>query len=553
MKQWSLFLLITLFASSLFAETGLVRIFTQTNGVPAQVSETPMAAGSNYVTEAPPALAGYTFTHWTLNVTEAGTSRDELGRAYELLPYHLASRVDLTAHYLPSDQDSDGDGVPDAVEIYWYGSLEHDAASDTDGDGLTFDGELAAGTNPLLADSEEPGPVLYADSEEVVYNPFSYKSVVLVEKTDDAVTTNSCEWLRPGTAVETASGSPDNSTFAYWTRNGVACRDELGRALDSVSFTMGTNTETLVAVQVADADVRQKLYWYGTTDIAMDSDTDGDGLTFAEELAAGTNPLLADGEEPGPILVAGGSILLYDPLGYPCLATSSGYTGVYDGLPHGISVEVQRPATGATVLYALAETGPFSVENPAFTDVGEWTVWYQITADGYDDLIGCATVKITKASFGGSDGDDAAVGGGDGGGGSGDGGTDGEEPGSGTVSEDGLSKFDATFVYDGEGHTISTNALVSAYAEAMGGTVGVVYAVDDGTGVDSLPGGPALPWEPVAPAITNAGTAVVWYKVTNALRNVTCPLCKRIFRAYSTIAAHRLRQLFRFRMEHRPL
>ena len=93
MKQWSLFLLITLFASSLFAETGLVRIFTQTNGVPAQVSETPMAAGSNYVTEAPPALAGYTFTHWTLNVAEAGTSRDELGRAYELLPYHLASRV----------------------------------------------------------------------------------------------------------------------------------------------------------------------------------------------------------------------------------------------------------------------------------------------------------------------------------------------------------------------------------------------------------------------------------------------------------------------------
>ena len=638
MKQWSSLLFLFSITSSLFAETGLVRVFTQTNDIPHKVSEIPMAAGANYETDVPPTLAEYAFTHWTLNVAEAGASRDELGRAYERLPYHLADRVDLTAHYLPKNQDRDDDGVFDADEIYWYGSLEQDATSDTDGDGRTFseelaagtnplmaDGEeigailysdgddvvynphdyarftvsseteglvttveetsrpgmvfstptlspnsstfaywtrngepcrdelgralngltisigstienfvavsveneedryklywygttdiamdsdtdgdgrtfseeLAAGTNPLMADGEEMGSILYSDGEMIVYNPFDYKSVTIVAETAGVVLTNSCEWLRPGTAVTTSSKSPNSSTFAYWTRNGEPCRDELGRALDHVSFTMGTAPETLFAVQVADDDMRQKLYWYGTTDIAMDSDTDGDGRTFSEELAAGTNPLMADGEEIGAILVSDGRLLLYDPFGQLniCLATSSGYVGVYDGVAHGISVEVQRPTTGATIRYSLSDTGPYSLTNPTFTDIGEWTVWYQITADDYEELIECETVKITKAPIGGDEG---------------------EEPGSGTIPEGGLSKYDTAFVYDGMGHTIETNALATAFSEATGGIVDVVYAVDDGTGESGGPGQPALPWKPIAPTITNTGSAVVWYKVTSA-------------------------------------
>lgn len=91
------------------------------------------------------------------------------------------------------------------------------------------------------------------------------------------------------------------------------------------------------------------------------------------------------------------------------------------------------------------------------------------------------------------------------------GGTDGgEEPGNGEVPTGGLSKFDASFVYDGEGHTIDTNALVAAFGSVMVGASAIEYAVDDGTGES-----PVLPWLETTPVYTNAGEYVVWYRVTN--------------------------------------
>ena len=623
-----------LLALTVRAETGLVREYVQTNEIPQRVSETPLAVGANYETSVAPVFAGYIFTHWTMNVE--GTTRDVWGRAYDAVPYRLESRIDFTAHYLPVDEDSDGDGVADGHEIYWYGNLAEGADSDTDGDGFTFaeelangtnplmaegeeegpiqiaDGEMtlynpngygrivvrsepegavtardetyrpgtavttgalspttstfaywlrngepcrdawgravdevsfslgeaseefvavcvadadermklywygttevamdsdtdgdgrtfaeeiAAGTNPLMADADVEGPVQYGDGELTLYNPFDYKQAVMTTRNGSTVTTNSCEYLRPGTVVTTSAGSPSSSTFAYWTRNGEPCRDAWGRAIDQISFSMGTQVETLEAVQIANADDRQKLYWYGTTDVAMDSDTDGDGLTFAEEIAAGTNPLMADADIEGPVQVADGRLLLYDPLGKldACIATVEGYEGAYDGQAHGITVKVLRPTSGYTLRYGLSDSGPFSATMPTFKDVGTHVIWYELASNDYENDVDCGTVTITKGTIPGG----------------------GEEPGAGEIPEGGLSKFDATYMYDGEGHTIKTNELVAAFAAACGGAVNVVYAVDDGTGESGGLIEAALPWGATAPAITNAGSIVVWYKVTN--------------------------------------
>ena len=86
---------------------------------------------------------------------------------------------------------------------------------------------------------------------------------------------------------------------------------------------------------------------------------------------------------------------------------------------------------------------------------------------------------------------------------------DGEEPGDGTVPQGGESKFDTTSVYDGQGHTIDTNALLSAFAALVGGGCEVSYAVDE-AGVQT----DALQWAPSAPAYTNVGEYAVWYRVT---------------------------------------
>ena len=248
------------------------------------------------------------------------------------------------------------------------------------------------------------------------------------------------------------------------------------------------------------------------------------------------------------------------------------YASVYDGEPHGIGVVVAKEIADAVCLYALASDQAFSVAPPTLTDVGSMTVWCEISAPGYITQTNSATVAIsprsvvvksrniakvydgtplkltaddiaadnlvegesfvygdfaerteageTPAIFTVSAGEGtqlanydltteygtititkAAVGPGGG-----------EEPGSGELPEGAVSKFDAAFTYDGAGHTIETNALVAAFAEAMGGVAVVGYA-----SVEPIEAEPdeTTVWQLEAPTFTNAGEHVVWYRVSN--------------------------------------
>ena len=253
-----------------------------------------------------------------------------------------------------------------------------------------------------------------------------------------------------------------------------------------------------------------------------------------------------------------------------------GYTGVYDGRPHGIGVTVAEGIAGVAKKYATNPSAVFTEELPTIKDVGSLTVWCEISAPGYITQTNSATVTITprpvsltsksdakvydgtpltahEVAVGGDgfvDGEGATyaftgeqtavgtsentftyalngktsagnyaittvngtltvtkanIGGGEGGG---------DEPGDGGVPDGGLSKFDVTAMYDGEGHTVDTNALVAAFGAAMIGENTVEYAADDGSAGIGGRGAPALPWGAV-PACTNAGEYVVWYRVTN--------------------------------------
>ncbi len=63
-----------------------------------------------------------------------------------------------------TDADSDGDGLNDFFEYGYFGNLDARPEEDPDGDGLDNLGEMNAGTNPLLADTDGDGR---SDGEEV--------------------------------------------------------------------------------------------------------------------------------------------------------------------------------------------------------------------------------------------------------------------------------------------------------------------------------------------------------------------------------------------------
>lgn len=80
-------------------------------------------------------------------------------------------------------------------------------------------------------------------------------------------------------------------------------------------------------------------------------------------------------------------------------ATSTGVDTVYDGNSYGITVTVTRPE-GTTIEYSTTgEEGSWSTTNPTFTNVGNYTVYWKVTKEGYTAKTGTETVNITKANI----------------------------------------------------------------------------------------------------------------------------------------------------------
>ena len=291
-----------------------VHIYERTlvGSVATQLSDTTFDTLSTFTTRTAPAQSGYLFTHWSISTTQAFADRDRLGRAKDAVSSLIFEETTFTANYLPDDQDTDADGVADGWEIYWYGDLSKAAASDTDGDGYTFAQELAAGTNPLLANDSDAGGIVWGDGGKLQYNPDGLAAYIVRSEPEGELMETVVEFVDPGTVVTTPSFDPASSTFAYWTMDGIRVADRLGRARNQVSFAMPNAVVELVAVCESDEATRQALYWYGNA-TAPDSDTDGDGYTFAQELAAGTNPLLPNESDAGGIVWGDGSLLQYNP------------------------------------------------------------------------------------------------------------------------------------------------------------------------------------------------------------------------------------------------
>ena len=76
--------------------------------------------------------------------------------------------------------------------------------------------------------------------------------------------------------------------------------------------------------------------------------------------------------------------------------TASGYSGVYDGEFHGITVNAP---SGAAVTYSESESGTYGAENPTYKNAGTYAVFYKVSMDGYADVTGNAVVSISKATL----------------------------------------------------------------------------------------------------------------------------------------------------------
>jgi len=86
--------------------------------------------------------------------------------------------------------------------------------------------------------------------------------------------------------------------------------------------------------------------------------------------------------------------------------SADGYSGIYDGKTHGISVSASAPASTAVIYYSTSEltaanySTSGSTTKPVFTDAGTYTVYYCAAADDYDAVTGSRTVAISRRPIG---------------------------------------------------------------------------------------------------------------------------------------------------------
>jgi len=100
----------------------------------------------------------YAFAEWHLDGVRVPAAPGRSAPAFGELTMD-ASHV-LTAHYLPIDQDNDGNGLPDWWELQYYGAGGQDPDADEDGDGFTVAEEYADRTSPLDGDQYPAAPVI---------------------------------------------------------------------------------------------------------------------------------------------------------------------------------------------------------------------------------------------------------------------------------------------------------------------------------------------------------------------------------------------------------
>ena len=249
---------------------------------------------------------GYHFAYWSVNgVRQAGSTGVALSQVSHLLNTETA----IVAHYIPSTEDTDGDGVMDWFEYNQFGNLSDGPNSDNDGDGFTNKQESELGQEATIPDQVDDGGISSRVSSGFVYADTSMVKYVI--KSDPIGFINTVEgFVEINASVSTGNlhGSSNGYHFGYWTVNGQREFGPTGVALSQVTANPAVET-TIVAhyfPSTQDNDGDGVADWYefnqfGNLGYGPSNDNDGDGFTNDQENALGQEATIFDLVQDGGI------------------------------------------------------------------------------------------------------------------------------------------------------------------------------------------------------------------------------------------------------------
>jgi hypothetical protein len=292
----------------------------------------------------PASTAGHYFTGWLLN----GARFD---RPADLQPITITPTSDmiLVARYTPEATDTDADGLQDWREWLWFESLQYVNTSDPDGDGFTIAQEQERGFTPLAADFLDHGGLSRRRAAAIYVNftgqlPFRIAS-------DPATILDSLTYYPTGSLVPVPSKEGHTYggyQFTWWDLNGTRQQDASGAALPGFSFTL--NTPSTATGHYIDPNIDtdgdgikdwNEWTYFGGLNFDQNSDPDGDGFTYTQELARGQAPQVADALAQGGLSRRRSAAIFASTAGHLALRTTSN--------PASILIDQQYYLPGSSV------------------------------------------------------------------------------------------------------------------------------------------------------------------------------------------------------------
>jgi hypothetical protein len=259
---------------------------------------------------------GYTFAYWSVNGVRQAAGA---GVAVSQVTTRVEDTTVAIAHYLPTTEDSDGDGVADWFELNQFGDLNSGPQDDADGDSFSNAQEEALGQEATILDEVEDGGVTARRSPAFVYADTSMVAY-LIKSDPLGFVDQTAGFVEQNASVTTPSqhGESNGYTFAYWSVDGVRQVSPNGLSLSQVTVAINAPA-TLVAhylptTEDSDGDGVEdwfEIYQFGDLGQSPDDDMDGDGFSNRQENELGQEALIIDEVEDGGVTARRSKSVLY--------------------------------------------------------------------------------------------------------------------------------------------------------------------------------------------------------------------------------------------------
>ena len=239
--------------------------------------------------------------------------------------------------------------------------------------------------NGAAAKADETGTF---DAAKNIANPSKTFTVNINANSQSATIKNS-----GGTDVTSASAA---QTFAGWTSNssaGLGSNAKMGTSASGATTAWaGAATKNTYFKNLRDTsgNVTLTATWTAVAVKLPKITKTGYTCGYAES-ASGTIKYASEANYTPSTTT--GSVTLYAKCNTNTHVNNTvDYEGIYDGKDHTISINVGLD--NFVIKYSVGNTNYDLTELPKFKDVGEYTINYKISSNGYDDLIGSNKVKI---------------------------------------------------------------------------------------------------------------------------------------------------------------